>query len=64
MARKEEYNKEGVCYNCGSDDIEYMGSDSDWGVTVNQYLCNECGADGQEVWEVVFLANERSGGEE
>ena len=51
------FNKElGVCYKCGSIDIDYIDTSVDLNVGY-EYECSNCGALGTEWYQLVFLEN-------
>lgn len=51
------FNKEqGICYKCGSKDIDYIDTYVDGSVSY-EYECNNCGASGAEWYELVFSEN-------
>lgn len=54
-----EYNQSGMCYKCGSYNISYTNGGVIDGTFVKyKYVCDDCKAKGQEVYEMEFIENE------
>lgn len=48
----------GICYNCGSENIDYYYTEFYDEQIAYEYFCNDCKKQGQEVYNLVFEVNE------
>lgn len=50
----------GVCYNCGSDNLDYGQTEFFDNSIGYEYTCYDCKSIGMEVYDLVFVINEES----
>ena len=59
--KKKDYSDSpGVCYNCGSDNLDYGDTEFFDNSIGYEYTCNVCNSDGMEVYDLTFVVNEAS----
>lgn len=52
-------NRPGICVNCGSDNIDYQDTEHYDNQVIYEYFCEDCNTTGQEVYNEIFVTNER-----
>jgi len=52
-------NEAGICNWCGSNNIEYGDIEHYDNQVCYEYSCNDCDRDGQEVYNEIFVTNEK-----
>jgi hypothetical protein len=49
--------EEGICPNCGNNDLEYGSSDSEGDAICYAWNCNECDSEGLEWYSLTFTGH-------
>jgi DNA-directed RNA polymerase subunit RPC12/RpoP len=57
--KKDFSNSPGRCIDCGSRNLKYIDTDHGEDYTSYEYRCKDCGADGREIYLLIFNVNER-----
>jgi hypothetical protein len=50
-----KFQKQGICSNCGSDNIDWHGSDFEGDSVYYMFTCNECSKDGKEWFRLEYF---------
>lgn len=57
---KVDYSQSpGICYNCGSQNLDYDDTEIFDNAIGYKYTCNDCNSNGMEVYDLVFVVNEK-----